>query len=307
MEWPVRLKFSDFFGMPPHIEKLVKGFQDGDWWHAYLFIGARGTGKRSIAELSSRIVHCTGDEKPCGVCQMCCLMQASSNPDHIVVRPEKSIGIERIRELIAKIRQKPFEGGAYTVVIEGADKMTVQAQNALLKTLESPVGDCVFFLLTDAESALLPTIRSRALPVRFPGISHEQMLKALEARGMDSERARALIPGAHGSVGRALELDGDEQYQVVRGEVRRALARIRTELDVIDALEPLTADAAQVGAILECLEDEAREQLRARHASYECAIDPALLLLGVSRARRSLASNVSLQSALEKMFFHCLI
>jgi DNA polymerase-3 subunit delta' len=302
------LKPNDFFGMPDYIENLIADFQAGTRRHAYLFSGAKGTGKRSIARLCARIAHCVGAEKPCGTCAMCRVMDADAHPDHIVVRPDKSIGIDAIRDVLLKLARKSFEGGAYTVIIEQADKMTVQAQNALLKTLESPVGDVVFFLLTDAQSALLKTIVSRAEPVRFSGVSDEMLLRALADRGASPEKAAAVLLGAHGSVGRALELLADDAYQDARGQVWTALKAAHAPERVIGALEPLAAATERAGDILDIMEDIAREQLTAPGASYDLALpyDPALLLMRVAQARKRLSSNVRWQSALETMFFSLL-
>lgn len=296
---------NDFVGMSSHIEKLLTGLESGGWRHAYLFSGEKGTGKRSIAGLCARIIHCTGEEKPCGECDMCALMEAGSHPDHYEIRPDKSIGIDLIRDTILKLSRKPFEGGAYTVIIEQADKMTTQAQNALLKTLESPVGDAVFFLLTDAYGALLSTIRSRAIPVRFEGISDDALFTALMRKGADPDRAKAVLKGAHGSVGRALDLLEDEGYLSLRKSVLAVLDSVRAPSDVFDGLEALIGDAERADAILQIMEDTAREQLRASASSdnQEVPYDPARLLMLVADAKKRLHSNVRWQSVLETLFF----
>lgn len=150
------IQFRDFAGQTALIEKLATDFQSGQFVHAYLFAGPEGVGKRTLARLCLMTLYCTSGEKPCGQCDGCRrVLQGNHSDVHILAPQGNSISIAQIRDLIETIQMRPFEGGHKAVVIESAQRMTVQAQNCLLKTLETPPGDTVFFLLCESQSATL--------------------------------------------------------------------------------------------------------------------------------------------------------
>ena len=187
------MKLSEFVGYGDKMEQLMRSVQAGRIVHALLFVGPHGSGKRTLARLFAQAMVCQGERKPCGVCPACKRFLAGSHPDIHVVKPEKkSIGVDEVRELIDALALRPYEGGRHIALIEQADRLTVAAQNALLKTLESPSGDCMFFLITDAPGAMLPTILSRCQTVRFSDLSVEDCARVLEGRGVDPVRAREL-------------------------------------------------------------------------------------------------------------------
>lgn len=241
---------------------------------------------------------------------MCKLYLAQSHPDHIIVRPEKSIGVEAVRALISRVSNKSFEGGAFTVIIEQADKLTIQAQNALLKTLETPPGGVVFFLLTDTPSALLTTILSRCRTVRFVPAPEDQIVKALTRHEIERERALLLAHRAQGSVGKALALHQDEQYWKLYERVIGALGRLKNRSDVAEAAMMLKDDGEYAQMALEIMEDWARELMLGVHSSHTMGdsrktngISGDKLLLGIAQTKKKLSSNVRWQSALEMLFF----
>ncbi len=300
--------FDDFFGMDALIGRL-KGVA-GDPVHAYLFCGPEGTGKRSLAAIAARALNCQGQaaQKPCDTCPSCARYLSGNHPDHIVVRSEKAIGVDDVRGLVERVSIKPYEGGRHTVAIEDADAMTVQAQNALLKTLEEPPGDAVFFLLAKSASPLLSTVRSRVRLVRFPPLGDEAVRKALEKLGMAPLRANALAQLSEGSVGRALTLDADQDYWALRERVMASLMKLRGPGDVAAAFALIKDDKALSAQALGIMEGMALERLRAREARDDAsddgiALDGAKLLTGVMRVRQMIQSNVSWQSAVEMMYF----
>ena len=141
--------------------------------HALLLTGPAGMGKRYFADCLAHALLCespTGDGLACGQCRGCLLMQAGNHPDYLLVAPEeegKGIGIDSIRALIEFQSLKSQYGGQRVVQLQPADRLLAAAANAVLKTLEEPVGDTVLLLVTDRPSALLPTVRSRCQQVLF--------------------------------------------------------------------------------------------------------------------------------------------
>ncbi len=308
------MKFDDIAGAASN--HLRGEMQSARVVHAYLFAGPAGTGKRSLADICARALLCTGQgEKPCEMCPACRQFESGDHPDVLRLKPEKSIGVEAVRHLIDALSIHPYEADKHVVLIEDADKMTVQAQNALLKTLETPPGNAVFFLTTSQMTALLPTIISRCRIVRFSLLEEEQELRVLTARGMEKQKAHLLSRLSAGSVGRALEMEASEQYWKTRDAVLRALDFLHSRQDVGTAAMLLVDLKDQSGTVMDILELCARDIMVAQE-NYEEIIQTDLedklpinrfsgvkMLECVMEARKRLASNVSWQSVIEMLFF----
>lgn len=309
------MKLSEFVGYGDKMEQLMRSVQAGRIVHALLFVGPHGSGKRTLARLFAQAMVCQGERKPCGVCPACKRFLAGSHPDIHVVKPEKkSIGVDEVRELIDALALRPYEGGRHIALIEQADKLTVAAQNALLKTLESPSGEAMFFLITDAPGAMLPTILSRCQTVRFSDLSVEDCARVLEGRGIDPVRARELAGLSQGSVGRALEIDGDGEYRALREKVLQSLEALSGRASVAGAAAPLEEDKGLEGDMLDIMELWARDLMALQSGAepYQSGdadrlrkskLDGRALLKGVLLARMQLGSNVSWPNALENLYF----
>lgn len=310
------MNFDQFFGLDVAIGHLRVDFNQGRFVHAYLLSGPAGTGKRSAAEICARAVHCEGAVKPCDECPPCHRMLAGTHPDHVELSASgRSIGVDEVRDLIHRVSIKPFEGGRHTVIIDDAEKLTPQAQNALLKTLETPPGGAVFFLLTTTPSQLLPTIVSRCRHERFHAVSTEDATKALTAAGVPQDRAAQAAVSASGCVGRALEQLSDAGYWSLRERVMKSLAALKGPWAVAEAAKPLASDRESAPVILEIMEALARDMMRASAGlpseqpgfdRDQISLDGGALLSGVLSARRKLAANVSWQTVLEIMYFDSL-
>lgn len=308
------MNFSDFVGLGSEIEQLMRSVRTGRISHAYLIAGARGSGKRTLANLLVQALFCTGEEKPCSACPACKRFLSGNHPDVRTVRAKgKSISVEEIRNLIDYLSNKPYEGGYHAVVVEDADRMTVSAQNALLKTLESPAGDTVFFLLTDAPSSLLSTVRSRCVPVRMPVLSREMCREVLLRHGVSPEQTDMLAGYAMGSVGRALEAVEDDAVFALRDRVLRSAKALRGPESVRQAAEPLAEEKDRSDAVLNFLELLAGDRMAIQNGAEpqafsqdelrDVSLDGAKLMREVMLVRRECNSNVSWQFALERMYF----
>ena len=315
------MKLSEFVGYGNKMEQLMRSVQAGRIVHALLLVGPHGSGKRTMANLMAQAMVCQAQEKPCGVCPACKRFLAESHPDVKRVRPEKrTIGVDEIRALIDALSLTTYEGGRHIAIIEQADRMTPSAQNALLKTLESPVGDAMFFLITDAPGALLNTIVSRCQTVRFNDLSLEDCAGVLVARGIPEDRAQTLAGMAQGSVGRALEIEGDADFTALRERVLKSLETLKAPgeagapASVAEAAVQLEEEKGAEDAMLEIMELWARDLMAVQSgaAPYQSAdaarlarsrLDGNALLQGVVTLRQQLASNVSWPNALENMYF----
>lgn len=309
------MKLSQFAGYGEKMEQLMRSVKAGRIVHALLFVGPHGTGKRTVANIFAQALLCKGEDRPCGICPACKRFLAGSHPDVKIVRPEKkSIGVDEIRNLIDALSMQSYEGGKQIAIIEQAEKMTPSAQNALLKTLESPTGDVLFFLIADTVGGLLSTILSRCQTVRFSELSVEECAKVLEERGIEPERAKLLAGLAQGSVGRALEIDQDGDYFELREKVIKSIESLKNRASVAGAAAPLVDQKGMENGILEIMELWARDLMavQAGNAPFEsgdlmrlkqCRINGRRLLKAVVKLRMQLASNVSWANALETTYF----
>ena len=300
-------------GQGEKMEHLMRSVQAGRIVHALLFTGPHGTGKHTAANLFAQTIFCTGANKPCGVCPACKRVLAGVHPDlHRVVPEKNAIKVEAIRTLIDELSMRPYEGGYHVVIIESADKMNASAQNALLKTLESPVGDVMFFLITDVPGALLPTIVSRCQTVRMRTLNRAECEGVLVSRGLTEERAKLLSGLSQGSVGRALELNEDSEFFSLREKVLQSLQSLKDATSVADAAAGLTDAKGQETVILEIMELYARDLMAVQNGAEAfsdvqalkgCPFTGAKLLQGIMLARQRLQANVAWAGVLESLFF----
>ena len=311
--------FDDFRGQSAHIGQLHADFAQGTNVHAYLFSGPKGTGKRSVARLCAMTALCRGENKPCGVCGPCRRMLGGTHPDVHDVVPEKdkkSIGVDVIRTAIEEVGVKSFEGGAKAVIFPEAERMTPAAQNCLLKTLEEPPQDTVFFLITDQPGALLPTIVSRCRVIRFHPLSIEDAAKRLAALGEEQGAALRKARMAEGCVGQALEID-DERLKLLE-ELTADVFSVHRAGDVLNVVNKYKDDKERQKQIIDLVECAVRDILMAQagKAPLEdggytpCALSYArtvplsgglALAAQVTRARMMMASNVAFASAFESI------
>lgn len=198
--------------------------------HAYLFSGPAGVGKKTVAFAFTRALLChqphQGDA--CGHCRACRLIQKGNHPDVIPVEPAgSSIKIDQIREIQRKTSLTPFQGSRQVCIIDPSEKMTAEAANCFLKTLEEPPAGVTFILISLQPYALLPTITSRCQQVSFQFLSLSQVSQGLnQLTGLDQEKAKLLAILAGGSLGQALTLAADG----LLGERRRRVTEMVTGL-----------------------------------------------------------------------------
>ncbi|MGY3892802.1 DNA polymerase III subunit delta' [Aeromonas enterica] len=148
----------------PDWHALSQTAQAGRLGHAWLLLGDPGLGKAQLAERLARLHLCQQPDRgePCGQCHSCQLFDKGHHPDLGTLSADsKTIGVEAIREICARLQNSAQLGRGKVVIIPDAERMTESAANALLKTLEEPAGDSLLLLIASQVSRLLPTILSR--------------------------------------------------------------------------------------------------------------------------------------------------
>ena len=205
--------------------------EEGRPSHAYLIAGEKGSGKRTVAKCFAKALQCTGEGiRPCGKCQSCLQTEEGSQPDIVFIQPDEkdSIGVNVIRERINDdIVIKPYKGPYKIYIIDGTEKMTVQAQNTLLKTLEEPPKYAVLLLLTSSVEQILPTIQSRSVRLSLKPLPDEVIRKHLMSHyQVPDYQADTYVAFARGYLGRAIELLENESFEESRGEAIALLKSI---------------------------------------------------------------------------------
>lgn len=229
------MTFDDIIGQEQVKRILTENIKTGRIGHAYLFCGPDGVGRKLMAGCFAEAVtceHCSenGTEVPCGVCEACILNKNSSNPDIITVRPQEgkaSVGVEDVRAAQDEILTAPQYGRYKVFLFEHAEKMTPQAQNALLKTLEEPPPYVIIILMTSSSSLMLDTVRSRSVRIDFKRNTDAEVIEAFErASAAKARDTRLLCEYADGIIGRALEMADPEGYDRICDSILDCLKEI---------------------------------------------------------------------------------
>ncbi len=223
--------FKDVVGQEQIVEHLKAAVKMKKVSHAYILQGERSSGKEFIAKVFAMALQCErqgGD--PCGQCRSCKQAEGGNHPDIIRVSHEKpnTIGVEDIRKVTGDIAIKPYSSDKKIYIINEAEKMTVQAQNALLKTLEEPPEYAVILLLTTNVEALLPTIQSRCVLLTMKPVRDDAVKKFLMENLMIPEyKADVCVAFARGNVGKAKALASSEEFDNIKSDAVTLLKYIR--------------------------------------------------------------------------------
>ncbi len=175
--------FADLVGQEAIATTLTHALQQQRIAPAYLFTGARGTGKTSSARILAKSLNCLKNkvptEKPCGICDVCKSIASGSALDVIEIDAASNTGVDNIRELIERAQFAPVRCRYKVYIIDEVHMLSTAAFNALLKTLEEPPDRVVFVLATTDPQRVLPTIISRCQRFDFRRIPLDAMVKHL--------------------------------------------------------------------------------------------------------------------------------
>ncbi len=230
--------FKDVIGHNDIISYVQTAVKEDKISHAYILNGERGAGKKLLANLFARILQCedSGDDL-CNECRSCVQAESNNHPDIITITHEKpnSISVDEIRTQVNNdIMIKPYAYKYKVYIIPEADKMTEQAQNAILKTIEEPPQYAIILLLTENGDALLPTIQSRCVMLKLRNVKDVLVKKYLmDQLQIPEYKAQVCTAFAKGNIGRAIMLAESEYFNEIKSEVTMMLRRIN-EMDIAD-------------------------------------------------------------------------
>lgn len=254
-------RFSDIVGQEQIKEHLQNAMERKKVSHAYIIQGERNAGKEFLAKVFAMALECENPQngEPCQECHSCKQALSGNHPDIMFISHEKPnvIGVDDIRSQInGDVAIKPYRGPKKIYIMNEGEKMTVQAQNALLKTLEEPPEYAVILILTTNVESLLPTILSRCVLLNMKPAKDEQVKQFL-MREMEipDYKADICVAFARGNVGKARLLAKSEEFDKVKDEAITLLKNIYDmEIhEIIAAIKKITEYKFEINDYLDIL------------------------------------------------------
>ncbi len=321
-------RFSDIIGHEQIIQHLQNAISLEKVSHAYILEGEEGMGKNLLAIAFAIALQCEGrGTEACMSCSSCKKAISGNHPDIIRVTHKNagSIGVEDIREqLCGDIQIRPYSSPYKIYIVDEAEKMTVQAQNALLKTIEEPPAYGVILLLTTNSGGFLPTIISRCVTLKLKPLQEEQIRRYLmEKKQIPDYQADICAAFARGNLGKACNLASSESFSSIK-EHALYLVKHAREMDLYEVIESVKSVSEvklevqdyldllmvwyrdvllfkatrQAGALI--FADEVQDiMVAASKSSYEGLEN---ILKGLEKAKVRLNANVNFDLTMELLF-----
>lgn len=230
--------FYDILGHEQIIAHLQNAIEEDKVSHAYIFNGPEASGKMMLAEAFAMALQCEGEGKrPCLECRSCRQAADHNQPDIIYVSHEKpnTIGVDDIRTQINNdIDIKPYSSRYKVYIVDEAQKMNQQAQNALLKTIEEPPAYAIILLLTTNADSFLQTILSRCITLNLKAVKEDKIKEYLMKHyQIPDYQADICAAFSQGNVGKAIQLASSEEF----GELKASVLQLMKRLEDIDLYE----------------------------------------------------------------------
>ena len=320
--------FEEILGNEMVKDHFKKAIQNHKISHAYILTGEAGMGRKSIANAFAMTLLCEkGGSEPCMICHSCKQVMSGNHPDLIYVTHEKpgSIGVDDVREQINDtIMIRPYSSYYKIYIVDEAEKMTVQAQNALLKTIEEPPAYAVVMLLADNPDALLPTISSRCVQLNLKPVG-DQLVKDYLMNEMHVPDYQAEVDAslAQGNIGKAERIARSPEYEeTLESALRMAKYADSMPLyEIVETIKKLTAEKDNIDDYFDIFSLWFRDVLlfkatkevdslvfkqelngireRANKSSYEGL---EKIIEAIQKARARLNANVNFDLTMELMF-----
>lgn len=213
----------NFVGHSSLIENFKNRCSNGNLSHAQLISGEDGIGKSILAEILGKLI-----------------LNGDLNREYVDIinyRPSKaSFGVDDVREIIDEVNKKPFEGDKKVIIIHQGNKLTIQAQNALLKTIEEPPTEVYIIILCESLELILDTIKSRCEIYKLTPLTKDELYKYIAIKGYDysEEEKASAIAFSEGIPGRIDRYFSDTELQELRDKIVDLLLQLtNNEIEAI--------------------------------------------------------------------------
>ena len=201
------------------LSQIEETVRNGNISHGYLICGEEYSGKKTLAKIFAKAILCKEAEMYCGKCTSCLQVDNENHPDFFYLRYEKetSISVDEIRKQINQtVAVKPYASERKVYIVPDADKMTQEAQNALLKTLEEPPEYVTILLLASNPHRFLPTILSRVVQWKIKPVAQEKIVSLLVSKyEVEESKAEFCAGFSMGNIGKAIRLATVSDYQEI--------------------------------------------------------------------------------------------
>jgi DNA polymerase III subunit delta' len=226
--------FMEYRRLGARYGRLIDQFQASRQVHAYLFAGPQGIGKKTFARYLASVLLCKNEGKPCGKCSQCRAISEGRHPSVLEIVPVdgKAVSVDRIRDLVCLSATHTLDGRERIVLIEPAESLTPQAQNCLLKSLEDPDTDVLYFLLSHDMSSILDTVQSRCSVFKLTPWPANLLNEFLERLGYPRDAAARAAALSGGNVGEALDILA-EQPEGTQESALNQLLNVSTAKDTV--------------------------------------------------------------------------
>ncbi len=253
--------FEEILGNEMVKDHFKKAIANHKISHAYILTGEAGMGRKSIANAFAMTLLCEkGGSEPCMSCHSCKQVMSGNHPDLIYVTHEKpgSIGVDDVREQINDtIMIRPYSSYYKIYIVDEAEKMTVQAQNALLKTIEEPPAYAVIILITTNQEAFLPTILSRCVQMKLKPLKDftikNYLTQNLHIAEKDADICAAF---ARGNLGKAIHLALSDEFRELFQKVMVLVKNVGT-MDIsmlLDCIREMREQNFDIGEVLDLMQ-----------------------------------------------------
>lgn len=253
--------FEEILGNEMVKDHFKRAIENHKISHAYILTGEAGMGRKSIANAFAMTLLCEkGGSEPCMTCHSCKQVMSGNHPDLIYVKHEKpgSIGVDDVREQINDtIMIRPYSSYYKIYIVDEAEKMTVQAQNALLKTIEEPPAYAVIILITTNQEAFLPTILSRCVQMKLKPLKDftikSYLMQNLHIPEKDADICAAF---ARGNLGKAIHLASSDEFKELFQKVMVLVKNVGT-MDIsmlLDCIREMKEQNFDIGEVLDLMQ-----------------------------------------------------
>ena len=301
------MAWADILGQDVAARLLQTHLASGRVANAYLLVGPDGVGKRRLAREMAKALNCVStDSRPCDQCRSCGQIERGTHPDvHLLVPGGASsqVKIDHVRTLLSRIALRPFSGTYQVAILDGAEHLTEEAANSLLKALEEPPACTRFLLLTAQVADCLPTVISRCQLIRCHPLPPEVVQRLLiEQQACELRMAPVIAARAGGSVSRALEF-------AKRWEMHARLIERFARGGIAAWVEqPLPESRQDVLVLLESMMDWLRDLVvmatthsaSTRHSDHQATLQRQARAMDVDRCIEVAYTLVALHESIEQ-------
>lgn len=218
------MRLTEIIGHKNNINQIINVIEHNNLSHAHLIVGEDGIGKSLIAKgMALKILGAEGREEHIDLAEW------------KIAKNKKTIGVGEIRTLIEEITKRPYEGNNKAIIVHNSEKMTIQAQNAFLKTIEEPPKGVYIILLCENLEAILDTIKSRCQIHKLKALTIEEIQKFIYMRygNLPDEKMKVLTSFSNGIPGRVEKFIEDKDFNIIRDEVLQLLKEKASDNDIL--------------------------------------------------------------------------